>query len=481
MAEISEFKTDEQLFMLLTVLDNIREGVNVVDENGKLIFVNKASAYYAHSDIKDMLGKDIRCYYPKAALLQVLKTKQIQNDVKVEHDDGRKYVVNAIPLMINGRFKGGVATFRDITEIEMLSQKLEKLEMELTLSKGKNTFDAFIGRNGSLKDTVSKAQRAIGALGGPRHCIIVGESGTGKTMLARAMYYFAKKIGVVHEDSPFIEVNCAQFTNPDVAAVEIFGSEKGAFTGAVEKRGLFELADGGIIFLDEAHALEQYQTMLLKAIETGKIRRMGGSKEIGINVIIIAASTKNLKSVFLPELYQRLAQYEIRIPPLRERPFGEKEMILQHFKGNYEKIAQERYQVKLKVNFTNAAKGILLNAYYPRNVRQFRDVVNSSIDAATPLINNIFEGKEIVSLVDVEHIPLDMIDDGGKKQDDGNHTGLEAIKVEADENDEEIIRQIVKELRKKGLGPRKISRILKDKGYDVKYYKIAYMLKKNVI
>ena len=320
-----EMSYEDKITMLKMVLDNIREGVNVVDEEGTIIFANKASADYANSAPQEMIGTNIRNFYPRAALLEVLKTKKPQLDVKIEHDNGRKYVVNAVPLIINGNFKGGVATFRDITEIENLGKKLELLEMELTLSKTDSAFDMIIGKDSSLKDAILIAQRAMGALGGPRHCVITGESGTGKTLLARAIYHFAKKIHVIPEDASFIEVNCAQFTNPDIAAMEIFGSEKGAFTGATEKKGLFELAHDGIIFLDEAHALEHYQTMLLKAIESGTIRRIGGRKEIETNTIVIAASTKDLKKVLLPELYQRLAQYEIKLPPLHERPLDEKE------------------------------------------------------------------------------------------------------------------------------------------------------------
>lgn len=471
-------RPEDKILMLETVLDNLREGINVVDEKGALIYTNTTSANYAGSTIPEMIGKPINKFYPKAALLDVLRTKKPQLDVRIEHNDGRKYVVNAVPLVIKGKFKGGVATFRDVTEIENLAEKLEFLKMELTLSKVSDAFNLIVGRDGSLKDAIFIAQRSIGALGGPRHSIITGESGTGKTLLARAMYYFAKKIHVISQDASFIEVNCAQFTNPDIAAVEIFGSQKGAFTGATEKKGLFELAHGGVLFLDEAHALEHYQTMLLKAIESGKIRRIGGRKDIDVNVIVIAASTKNLKNVFLPELYQRLAQYEIKLPPLRERPLEEKEKLLKCFKESYEQNAADRYNIKLKINFTNEAKGILLNAHYPRNIRQFRDIVYATIDAAVPLIHNVPQTKKVNALIDVNHIPFYMFEENQTEQ------SLEDKKIDSftfDSNqldEEEVLDKMIFHLNTKGLGPRRIARALGKKGYDIKYYQVAYKLKK---
>lgn len=468
--------SDGKLGMFETIFDNLREGVNVIDEKGVLIFVNRASADYARSTVEQMIGQHISRFYPKAALLEVIQTGKAQLDVKTVHDDGRTYIVNAVPLIMDGQVKGGVATFRDITEIEQLSKKMEYLEMELTLSQINNSFDLVIGKNGSLRETILRAQRAIGALGGPRHSVIVGESGTGKTLLAKAMYYFAKKIKVLSADAPFIEVNCAQFTNPDIAAMEIFGSEKGAFTGAVEKKGLLELADGGMLFLDEAHALEQYQTMLLKAIESGKMRRVGGRKEIDINVIIVAASTKNLKNVFLPELYQRLAQYEIKLPPLRDRPLQEKEQLLKYCACTYEEKAFQRYGIKLNIHFSDAAKGILLNAYYPRNIRQFRDVVNAGIDSAVPLINDINNAKEITATVDVEHIPFDLLE--AKEEDVPNLADTKGISSAKVETTAEMVDTIIAQLKNKGLGPRKIANILKDQGIDIEYYQVAYKLKK---
>ncbi|HHV83288.1 MAG TPA: sigma 54-interacting transcriptional regulator [Tepidanaerobacter syntrophicus] len=479
---INMLSDEDKMPMLETILDNLREGVNVVNENGILIFSNRASADYAHSTVSKMIGSQITEFYPRAALLEVLRTKKPQLDVKIEHDDGRKYVVNAVPLIINGKFKGGVATFRDVTEIENLGQKLELLKQELTFSKVDDAFELIVGKDGSLKEAIIIAQRSIGALGGPRHSVISGESGTGKTLLARAMFYFAKKIHVISEDASFIEVNCAQFTNPDIAAVEIFGSEKGAFTGATEKRGLFELADGGVLFLDEAHALAHYQTMLLKAVESGKIRRIGGRKDIDINVIVIAASTKNLKNVLLPELYQRLAQYEIKLPPLRERPLSEKEKLLNCFIENYEYSAGDKYNVRLKIDFTNEAKGILLNAYYPRNIRQFRDITYATIDAAVPLISDVPASKKVTAVVDINHIPFYMFESGGSekayKEQEESKT-IESFNFDdSNMNREEILDKIIFTLNEKGLGPRKIARVLEKKGYDIKYYQVAYRLKK---
>lgn len=472
------FKSEDIISMFKIILDNLREGVNIVDENGILMYVNKTSAEYAKVSIEEMIGQHISKFYPKAALLDVLKYKKPQLDQKIDHHNEKKYIVNAFPLIINDKFVGGFATFRDVTEIEELIKKIEHLEMQVALNTIDDVFDNLIGKSGSLKNVIIKSQKAIGSLAGPRHSVITGESGTGKTYLANIMYHYAKKIGVLKEDASFIEVNCAQFTNPDIAAIEIFGSEKGAFTGSLEKKGLFELANGGMLFLDEAHALEHHQTILLKAIESGKIRRIGGRKEINVNVIIVAASTQDLKKVFIPELYQRLAQYELKLPPLRERPMKEREELLQFFAINYEKCVYNRYGISLRVNFSNEAKDILLNVNYPRNIRQFRDVVNASIDAAVPLINDIYDKRKLEVVVNAENIPIDIIEfkDAFRESSECNkNTTSSSIENEY----LGIIDQLILSLNEKGYGPRKIAKILNNKGFDLKYYQIAYKLKKS--
>lgn len=455
---------EEKLFHI--VLGALREGVNIVDENGNIIYSNKSSANYVFANAEEMVGQHITKYYPKAALMEVLNTKNPVFDKKIVHDYGRTFIVNAEPIYIDNKFWGGVATFRDITEIEELSKRLESLEIELALSKVNDVFNGLIGRDDSLKEAINRAQRSIASIGGPRHSIIVGETGTGKTMLAKAMHFFAEKIGVIKTGAPFIEVNCAQFTNPDIAAMEIFGTEKGAFTGASDKVGLLEMANGGIFFLDEAQALGQHQAMLLKVIESGRVRRIGGRNEREVNVIIITASSKNLKKEFIPELYQRLAQYQIELPPLRERSCKEKEQMLEYFVGLYKIKSRSRYNIDLNVKFSDEAKGILLNANYERNIRQFRDIVNAAIDSAAPLINNVTrDNNEIKALVDIRNIPFNMLE---------QEKAGEAIEAAKEVNIDELIVM----LSNQGLGPRKIANELKKKGFSIEYYQVAYKLKK---
>ena len=229
--------------------------------------------------------------------------------------------------------------------------------------------------------------------------------------------------------------------------MEIFGSEEGAYTGSKKKQGLFEQAHGGILFLDEAHTLENYQNLLLKAIESGKIRRIGGTKDISINVIIIAASTRNLSDVLLPELYQRLAQYEIYLPSLSERSCEEKEQLFSHFVKKYEQAVMDAHNIKYHVKFTDEAREILLRAVYPRNVRQFRDVINYSIDSSSPLIEDISGQSEIINTVTVKDIPFYIIDGDVKAENIGEK---KTDKITSS------VKRIIDQMILEGKGPRKL-------------------------
>ena len=466
--------THENLFadkLLEGILDDANDGINVVDRDGILVYSNKMSAVYANTTTDKMLGKPITDFYSEAVLLTVLETKKAIRGQEIHYVDNKKYVVSSYPLIKDGVFVGAYSIFKDVRDIEELNRKITLLELHLALNTSEEDILDIIGNNGSLMKVLLKAKRTVGSLGGPRHSIITGESGTGKTMLANLIYTYAKQVGVIDKEAPFIEINCAQFTNPDIAAVEIFGSEAGAYTGSRQMKGLFEKANGGILFLDEAHALEHYQNILLKAVESGTIRRIGGTKEIKVDVIIIAASTKNLSEQLLPELYQRLAQYALHLPSLDERDSREKALLFQHFVRKYENAVKEIHNLDYQVSFTKEAKAMLLQAKYPRNIRQFRDVINFSIDAAAPLISDIQSKKQITTLVEAKHIPFEDFQASSSKLPTpiGKKNGL---------ND--TLKEMIRNYHAKGLGPRKIANALKEKGHAIEYYQVAYYLKKNL-
>lgn len=449
------------------ISDSIGEGINIIDNDGRVVYANQVSAEYANTSKDKMIGKDIGEFYPDAVLLNVLKTKKPMLDKKIHYIGGKRYIVSSYPVVINGNFEGAYSVFRDIREVDELNRTIQSLKLHLGVRKTEEDIQNLIGIDGSLKDVIGNAKRTIGSIGGPRHSIIIGDSGTGKSMLARMIYNYGQEVGTISEEAPFIEVNCAQFTNADIAALEIFGSEEGSFTGSMDKRGLLERANGGVLFLDEAHKLENHQSLLLTAIDTGRFRRIGGSKEISVNVIIIAASTKDLKEELLPELYQRLAQYELYLPPLRERSGEEKLQLLNYFTKNYEEAVKNYHDIKYRVDFTSEAKRLLLSGTYPRNIRQFRDVINYSIDQASPLISDLDGQREIHVTVRSSHLPFTE-DEEYEKNLNGNFTNAR------DESMEEIIDRLAAE----GLGPRRISNKLKEYGFDFKYYQVAYYLKK---
>ncbi len=453
---------DAYLYSLL--LDHINDGINAVDKTGRLIYVNAVSANYVGLSPASMFGKPVTDFYPDAALVEVIRTHTPVLNKPVVYPDGRKYLASAFPLFENGHFSGGYSVFKSIDDIEALNKKIHFLELLVQAPRPKVTCP-LIGSDASLKEVLLKARKAVGAPGGPRHSIITGPSGTGKTALAAYIHDFACQIGILEKNAPFVEINCAQFINADMAAMEVFGSVKGAFTGSLEKRGLFEMADGGVLFLDEAHALGQHQTLLLKAIESGKVRRLGGTKDIPTQVILIAASTQNLQEVLLPELYQRLAQNEMAMPALDSRSFQEKAELMDSFVHAYVTSARERNQVNLQIVFDPIAAEHLLNRGYPRNIRQFRDAVNTAIDNASPLISDMHPYDSLTVTVFPKHLPPASDSPVPRRTPESSRPSDFPV-------------ERIRFLRDMAMGPRRISELLSREGYSIPYHRIAYYLKK---
>lgn len=204
--------------------------------------------------------------------------------------------------------------------------------------------------------------------------LITGENGTGKELVARAIHKKSER-----KDKFFVEVNCAAIPN-ELIESELFGHEKGSFTGAVQQRiGRFELANKGTLFLDEVGDMSlQAQAKVLRAIEDGKIERVGGGKKIDVDVRLIAATNKNLKEeiekgTFREDLYHRLNVIPIHVPPLRER--SEDIPILVEKFANDISIKHKKPLTK----FSDEALQILKNQSWTGNVRELRNIVERII------------------------------------------------------------------------------------------------------
>ncbi len=204
--------------------------------------------------------------------------------------------------------------------------------------------------------------------------MITGESGTGKEILSRYFHFTSNR-----KDAPFIGVNCAALSDTLLLS-ELFGHEKGAFTGAHErKRGKFELADNGTLFLDEIGDMSlETQAKLLRVLEERSFERVGGTKKIDVDIRLITATNKNLEELmaenkFRKDLYYRLAVFAYNLPPLRERP-EDIPLLSNHFISVYNK----KY-MKQALPLSGELENQLLIRNWPGNVRELQNVINQGV------------------------------------------------------------------------------------------------------
>jgi DNA-binding NtrC family response regulator len=217
--------------------------------------------------------------------------------------------------------------------------------------------------------------------------LIFGESGTGKELVARAIHTKSERA-----KGPFLALNCAALPK-DILENELFGHEKGAFTGSTnEKPGAFEMADGGTLFLDEvAEMSPDIQVKLLRALESRTVRRLGGKREINVDIRVVAATNKELAKALddghlREDLYYRLAVVEIFLPPLRER-MGDIKLLASEFLARF---AQENG--KKMTRFDDAAMEWILSYHWPGNVRELKNAVERAV---------ILARGPVISLADV--------------------------------------------------------------------------------
>lgn len=269
-------------------------------------------------------------------------------------------------------------------EKRALQQENRLLRQELAR---RDRLDEFIGRSRALRETVQLIEKVAAT---DHTVLILGESGVGKELAARAIHRLSAR-----RDRPFVVVDCTSLQE-ELLQSELFGHEKGAFTGAVSlKHGLFEVADTGTVFLDEVGELSpSLQAKLLRVLETRSFRRLGGVRDIPVNVRIIAATNRDLERLkaegrFREDLYYRLHVVPVVIPPLRERR-EDIEPLVQYFLCGNLVPARGRKQI------TPEALRLLVNYHWPGNVRELKNVIERAVILA--------DGDTI----DVEHLPSNL-------------------------------------------------------------------------
>ena len=231
-------------------------------------------------------------------------------------------------------------------------------------------FEGIIGSNSKMREVMDKI-KVVAETGAT--ILISGESGTGKELIANAIHHSSRK------DRPFIKVSCAALPE-SLLETELFGHEKGAFTGAIkQKKGRFELANGGTLFLDEIGEISpNVQVKLLRVLQERQFERVGGTETINIDVRIICATNKDLKkevqrNVFREDLYYRLNVVHIHVPPLRER----KEDIILLANSFVKKFAsQNNRDIE---GISPEARGLLLNYPFPGNVRELAHAIERAV------------------------------------------------------------------------------------------------------
>lgn len=314
---------------LRVILDSIHDGIWMIDGEGTTVYVNKAVSRITGIEASDVLGKHVTApmqegKYNTCVTLRALKEKKPVTMFD-DYASGKRCLNTSIPIFDDsGKIWRVLASIRDMPELEDLQFKLAEAEHDALRGKGKlkapgeNTQMDIIGNSLLMQKCISELDKAAKA---PSTVLILGETGTGKTLAASYMHRKSQRA-----EKPFITINCAAIPASLIEA-ELFGYEKGAFTGASQegKKGLLELADKGSIFLDEIGDLPlSMQVKLLHVLDNFSFRRVGGVKNIQVDVRIMAATNRPLEDLvkegaFRADLYYRLRVLSSTLPPLRER------------------------------------------------------------------------------------------------------------------------------------------------------------------
>ncbi|NOQ35050.1 MAG: PAS domain S-box protein [Methylococcaceae bacterium] len=374
------------------------EGICGFDCEGNVTFINPTATVMLAWSNTDLTGQSIHNIFGKnekdsekcCPVLNVIggKTRYEANDKLFWRDDGSSFSVDFVstPVMENGELQGVVMVFRDITERKLSETKLTRALSEIEQLKNRlqaeniylqeeinlnHQFEDILGQSQPLKTVLRQVEQVAPT---ETTVLIQGETGTGKELIARALHNLSQR-----KDRALVKVNCAALPS-NLIESELFGHEKGIFTGAMARRiGRFELANDGTIFLDEIGELPlELQAKLLRVLQEGEIERLGDSKTIKINVRVIAATHRDLKTMvsqgdFREDLFYRLSVFPLTLPPLRSRK-NDISLLAQFFVNKY-----ARKMGKSINTIPQTVMEQLRNYSWLGNVRELENVIERAV------------------------------------------------------------------------------------------------------
>ena len=391
------------------LIELMDDGVYIVDEDGVGIFYNKAMASMEKVNMDDVLGKKFHEAFPDfrlgdSTMFRALKKKaptlKKQQTYKNLYGKEITTVNSTIPIIVDGQAVAAVEVAKDITNIRKMSDTLLKLQedtIELSDSAAsggkagdgskagsdaggptrlgikKYTFEDIYGQNEKFVEVVNRAKKAAN---NDASVFIYGETGTGKELFAQSIHYAGPRAS-----RPFLAQNCAAIPETLLEGI-LFGTSKGSFTGAVDRAGLFEQANGGTLLLDEVSAMPyDLQSKLLRVLQENYVRRVGGNKDIPINVRIITTVNEPPEELIeqgklRKDLYYRINVINLSIPSLRER-LDDIQLLAERFLEKF----NERFGKELWMVSDGAVKR-LQRYNYPGNVRELENIIEQTVSMA---------------------------------------------------------------------------------------------------
>ncbi|WP_253205320.1 sigma 54-interacting transcriptional regulator [Clostridium estertheticum] len=431
------------------VIEASFDGIYITDGKANTLKINKSYENITGLQRKNMIDRNMYelekdGYISKSSTLMVLKNRR-SNTIEQEFSTGKKVLVSSNPIFdVEGNINMVVTNVRDITELYELQDQLAK-NMKLT-EKYYSEIEAMRIQYLNLTDVIAKDKTMLDLLEVAKRVanvdttvLILGETGVGKEEIAKFIYKNSMR-----RDKNFIKINCGAIPQ-NLIESELFGYVKGAFTGANKegKMGLFEVADGGTVFLDEIGELPlDIQVKLLNVLQEGEVERVGAVKPVKIDIRILAATNRNLEDMiknktFRADLYYRLAVVPLIVPPLRDR----REDILpliQHF------LSKLNNKYNFEKTFTIEALSTLYNYNFPGNVRELKNIVERvivmsygnkifksdlPIELSQSIIGKVIRCEEICNLKEaVEKVEAKLIsmafDDAGNVRDAAKKLGI---------------------------------------------------------